>query len=80
MAIKMRVDTNAESICDNCGCEFRNTSEMYDMQITDRRFTLCKKCVDLIFQKTLKASVNYSGKVKTSDDLQRQKREKKHGV
>jgi hypothetical protein len=79
MAIKMRVNNNIESICKNCGCEFKNTAEMYDLQIVETKFVLCKFCIETLFQKTLKASCIYNAKVKTQDDLLRLRRQQKHG-
>jgi hypothetical protein len=78
MAIKMRVNGNKKSKCENCSCEYKNTAEMYDLQIADVRFMLCKKCVETLFQKTLKASCIYNAKLKNQEDMQRLRRESKN--
>lgn len=74
--IKMRVNTQATSVCKECKVLYKNTPEMYDLMICDVKFTLCKNCVDVLFQKTLKASCLYNGKVKSSEDMRRIRRSK----
>ena len=74
MAIKMRVNTNNESTCDECSCMWKNTAEMYDLMLCGERFTLCKECIETLFNKTLKASCLYNGRLKSQDDLKRAER------
>lgn len=72
--IKMRVNKNKESMCFNCNTKWGNTPEMYDLNIgyeKQRILPLCQKCIREIFTKTLKADVNYCGKLKSKEDMQR---------
>lgn len=71
MPIKMRVNSNKESRCQECNVLWKNTPEMYDMLIVDTKFTLCKTCLDDLFRKTLKISCMYNGKLKSQEDLRR---------
>lgn len=75
--IKMRVNNAADSECNECGCVYNDTEEMYDLALCDVQFTLCKKCIDTLFSKTLKANCMYNGKLKRSEDLKRIERAKK---
>ena len=74
MAIKMRVNNKKSSVCEECGCKWDNTYEMYDMVICDTQFTLCKTCMDTLFNKTLKLSCMYDGKLKSQEDIRRTER------
>ena len=65
-AIKIRVNTKQNDICTGCGKSSKNEKkEFYDMGIGDLRIHLCYNCMDLMFQKTLKATVQYQGKLKS---------------
>lgn len=75
MAIKMRVNNTKESVCKECGCPYSHTAEMYDLALCGERYTLCRSCIEVLFQKTLKASCMYNGKVKGPEDLKREGRE-----
>lgn len=74
--IKMRVNNQTSSVCGDCKTPYKNTPEMYDLMISDVKFTLCKNCVDTLFQKTLKASCLYNGRLKSSEDVKRIRRSK----
>ena len=79
MAIKMRVNHEQSSNCFNCGTSWKNTPEMYDLCIgyqRERILPLCKKCVDELFQKTLKAGCKYNARIKSQEDQTRIKRSK----
>lgn len=71
MAIKMRVNVNRESRCENCNSPWKTTPEMYDVLIVNSKTTLCKKCSDELFNKLLKISCMYNAKVKSKEDMQR---------
>lgn len=75
LAIQMRVNKNKESKCTLCNTPYMRTPEMYDLRLSNNRknviFVLCKKCVDELFQKTLKANCLYNGKLKTKEDMKR---------
>lgn len=75
MAIKMRVNKTQTSVCEECGALYKNTAEMYDLAICDAKFTLCKLCIEALFDKTLKASCMYNNKLKSQEDLKRATRE-----
>lgn len=70
----MRVNQDRGSKCFNCGVEWKNTPEMYDLKIgyvKERTLPLCKNCIDTLFHKTLKASNIYNAKLKTKEDQAR---------
>lgn len=75
MSIKMRVNNNTNSCCNECGKKYMNTKEMYDLMLCGEKYTLCFDCVDLIFHKTLKSSVMYNNKLKGKTDMERIKRD-----
>lgn len=74
--IKMRVNNQKGSVCQECDVLYKNTSEMYDLMICNTKYTLCKRCVDTLFQKTLKASCIYNGKLKKPEDMTRIRRDR----
>lgn len=74
--VKMRVNNNKESKCEECNTHWLYTPEMYDIHLCENTFTLCKKCTDTLFHKTLKASVLYDGRIKTKVDMKRIKNSK----
>lgn len=76
MAIKMRVNTNTSSYCNECGTWWKNTGEMYDLCIFGEIHQICRKCSETLFQKTLRASCAYNGKVKQKEDMARAERER----
>lgn len=69
--IRMRVNNQTESVCEDCKTPYASTPEMYDLMIADVKFTLCKECVDALFQKTLKASCMYNSRLKSTEDMKR---------
>lgn len=69
--VKMRVNNNKESKCEECDTKWLYTPEMYDIHLCDVTFTLCQKCVETIFHKTLKANVIYNERLKSKEDLKR---------
>lgn len=69
--IKMRVNNQVSSHCEECKTSYKYTPEMYDLMICNTKFTLCKDCVDTLFQKTLKASCLYNGRLKSPEDMKR---------
>lgn len=73
--IKMKIKNDKDSRCSECNCQWRNTREMYTILISGEKMNLCKKCVDILFQKTLTASCRYNEKLKSKIDLQRAKNE-----
>lgn len=80
MAIRMRVNNNKDSHCFNCNTTWINTPVMYDLSIgyehKQKILPVCKKCIDELFTKTLKASTMWDAKVKTKEDQERIRRSK----
>lgn len=71
MAIKMRINTDKQSVCEECKTKWSCTPEMYDVLITNKKITLCKKCSDVVFQKLLKISCMYNSRLKSNSDMER---------
>ena len=64
-AIKIRVNTKQKDICTVCGKSSKDEKkEFYDMMIGNDLIHLCFDCIEMMFRKTLKAQVNYQGKLK----------------
>ena len=80
MAIRMRINNNKDSHCFNCNTTWINTPVMYDLSIgyehKQKILPVCKKCIDELFTKTLKASTMWDAKVKTKEDQERIRRSK----
>ena len=66
--IKMRVNKSKQSVCDECGTEFMDTLEMYDIMFVSEMYTVCYDCANTLFHKLLKADCLYNGKLKDKDD------------
>ena len=67
-AIKIRVNTKQKDICTACGKSSKDErKEFYDMMIGNDLIHLCFDCIDMMFNKTLKAQVNYQSKLKSSN-------------
>lgn len=78
-SLKMRVNNDKESVCSNCGREWKNVREMYDIRIgykKERTLPLCLKCIETMEIKFLKASCLYNAKLKTKIDQRRIQNEK----
>lgn len=75
MPIRMRVNKDKNSRCKLCNTPYMYTPEMYDLQLANEDksviFTLCKSCVDELFNKTLKASCMYNHRIKDKEDMKR---------
>ena len=64
-AIKIRVNTKQKDICTGCGKSSKDErKEFYDMMIGNDLIRVCFDCIEMMFRKTLKAQVNYQGKLK----------------
>ena len=79
MSIKMRVKKEKESECFVCKTIWLNTKEMYDLRFESnldetRTLTLCKSCVDELFNKTLRANCLYNNRIKSKEDMERIRR------
>lgn len=72
--IKMRINNDRESTCFNCGREWKNVREMYDLKIgfkKERTLPLCQKCMEEMEKKFLKASCMYNAKIKDKVAMKR---------
>lgn len=77
--IKMRVNNDKESRCFNCNALWKNTGVMYDLRIgynKIRTLPLCRKCIETMNSKMLKAITMYNGKIKSQEDMTRIRRER----
>lgn len=77
--IKMRLNNDKESCCFNCNASWKNTGVMYDIRIgysKVRTLTLCRKCIETLNSKMLKAITIYNGKIKSQEDMTRIRRER----
>ena len=74
---RMKVNENRNSICEECKCEWKNTKEMYDVQIFGQKHTVCKECLEDIMLKILRMDVKYSAKLKSQADLKRAENSRK---
>ena len=73
--IRMRVNTNSSSKCEQCGTSYKDTREMYDILLLGRKSTMCYSCSDELFKKLLKSRCMYNGKLKSPEDKRRLRRE-----
>ena len=64
-AIKIRINNKQNDFCTGCGkSSKKEKKEFYDMMIGNDLIHLCFDCMEMMFKKTLKAQVNYNGKLK----------------
>lgn len=75
--IKMKVNQDRHSKCSNCGCEWKNTKEMYTILFVEKKENLCSKCFEDLFHKCLHMTCEYNSKLKTQIDLKRIQNENK---
>lgn len=68
---KMRILDKEETTCEFCNQEWKNVEEMYNLKIGDEIYTICRGCVQQLFQKLLTADCRYMGKIKSKEDIQR---------
>lgn len=73
--VKMRVSKDNYATCICCGASRERSLEMFDICFSNVKgggtvITLCDKCNDELFQKTLKASCMVNGRVKSKQDMQ----------
>lgn len=68
--LRMRTNMEQDSVCCECGNSWHNSLEMFDICIGDYVFTICDRCNDLLFKKTLKASCSVNSKLKKKEDME----------
>lgn len=75
--VKMGICHNPDAYCNECSVKWTHTREMYRLKLFGTEWTVCKGCADRLFQKLLRASCMYDGKVKTKEDKERAARERR---
>lgn len=76
-SVKIRINHNQQAQCSICDTEWKNTGEMYDMKIGKQSpFTLCRTCMNELFDATLKAECMYNSRLKSQDDIKRSNNER----
>lgn len=69
MAIKMRNNKDANSVCCECGEQRKDVLDMFDLCIGDTIFTICDACNEKVFNKCLRAECYKNGRVKSQHDI-----------
>lgn len=69
MAIKMRSNSDKEAFCMECGDEQDQVLNMFDICIAGEIITVCDKCNETLFNKTLHAECLKSGRLKSKKDM-----------
>lgn len=70
MSIKMRSNNDENAVCKVCGENKHNCLGMFDIAFTKKHIiTICDKCNNELFYKTLKADCKVNAKLKSKDDL-----------
>lgn len=70
MDIKMRTVRDPDAVCKICGATRRQSLEIFEIMFTEKaKLTLCDLCNDKLLYKTLKASCNVKGKLKSKEDI-----------
>ena len=69
MAIKMRNNLKLDSVCCECGQTRKQVLDMFDVCIGGNIFTICDLCNEALFRKTLSASCQTNGRVKSREDI-----------
>lgn len=69
MAIRMRNNTNQDSICCECGNPRNEVLDMFDVCIGGTILTICDECNSELFSKTLRAECYKNGRVKSQHDM-----------
>lgn len=66
--IRMRINKH-DTVCETCGDGSSQVLEMFDLMIGDTVHTICDRCVNKIFSKTLTAVCGVDHKIKSQHDL-----------
>lgn len=70
MDIKMRTVRDPDAVCKICGATRKQSLEIFEIMFTEKaKLTLCDLCNDKLLYKTLKASCNVNGKLKSKEDI-----------
>lgn len=66
MAIRMRTNKKSAVHCEVCGGNRKNSLELFDISFTEDSYvTICDACMEVLFQKALKATCGVNHKVKS---------------
>lgn len=69
MAIKMRNNKDANSVCCECGEPRKEVLDMFDLCVGGTIVTICDACNEKLFYKTLNAECYKNGRVKSQHDI-----------
>ena len=69
MAIKMRNNSDQESVCCNCGQTRAEVLDMFDLCIGTTIVTICDVCNGQLLAKVLKAETIKNGRIKSGHDM-----------
>lgn len=69
MAIRMRNSKDPNSVCCECGEHRKEVLDMFDVCVGGNIFTICDRCNEALFYKTLNAECYKNGRVKTPEDM-----------
>ena len=69
MAVKMRINNNADAICSSCEAGQKDSLLMHDLMVGKTMLTVCDICNEELFTKTLKVDCAKNAKIKSEDDL-----------
>ncbi len=69
MAVKMRHNKDANSVCCECGDSRKEVLEMVDVCIGGNVFTICDKCSYDLFNKCLRVECDKNHRVKSPHDM-----------
>lgn len=67
--IKARLNKDELTQCNVCNATQQQSLDMFDIMLGKTRITLCDRCVDALFNKTLKAVMVTQSRVKSNKDL-----------
>lgn len=68
--IRMRVNKDESSVCKVCNASHNNSLELFDISFTDKHIiTICDKCNEILFNKTLKANCMVNHRLKDKHDM-----------
>lgn len=66
MAIRMRTNKKSAARCEVCGGNRKNSLELFDISFAEDSYTtICDACMEVLFQKALKAVCGVNHKVKS---------------
>ena len=68
--IKMRNNTKPNAICCECGKGQSKVLNMFDICIGGQIFTICDRCNEQLFRKTLSAECYKDHRVKSQRDIE----------